>query len=861
MWPRARGPAVVAACCVVAGLAVVSAPGLPAAPAAAQAASDVGAVYVPVGPVRVLDTRDGTGAPQAPVGPGGVVSLQVTGSNGVPSSGVTGVVLNVTATDTTASSYVTVYPDGETRPTASNLNFTAGETIPNLVTVPVGSDGAVDFYNNTGSTDLVADLEGYYTTTGSGSLLDSVGPVRVLDTRNGTGGYSSPVGPGGTISLQVEGVDGVPAAGVTAVALNVTATNPTASSYVTVYPDGETRPTASNLNFTAGETIPNLVVAPVGADGAVDFYNFAGSTDLVADLSGYYTAAGAGYTPLGPVRVLDTRNGTGAPQAPVGPGGTISLQVTGVAGVPATGVTAVVLNVTATDPTVSSFVTVYPSGQEQPTASNLNFTAGETIPNLVVVPVLDGGTIELYNNTGFVNLVADLAGYYTAGGAPWNDAIEVPGTAVLNTGAYAAVSSVSCPSAGNCTVGGYYTVSPGDLQAFVADESGGTWGDAAQVPGTAALNVGNDAEATSVSCASAGNCAAGGYFADSPDQSQAFVADEVGGTWGDAVQVPGTVALNVGNIAAVTSVSCSSAGNCTAGGYYSDSSSGGRQAFVASEVNWTWGDAIEVPGSAALNTGDYAQVASVSCASPGNCAAGGWYEFSLGNGLDGAEAFVVSEVNGTWADAIEVPGTAALNVNDFAQVASVSCASAGSCTAGGWYAGTGSPSDPGNQPFVVSEVNGIWGDATEVPGTRVGRVLSVSCPSAGNCVAGGDAAASFVVGEVNGTWGAAIQVPGTAIALYPGYPVGSEVTSVSCASAGNCVAGGDYTNYIYRFQFVVSEVNGTWGAAIQIPGTPFVAGAADEIGSVSCPPTGGCAVGGEYDDVSNNGHAFVASQN
>jgi hypothetical protein len=319
----------------------------------------------------------------------------------------------VTATDPTASSYVTVYPDGQTRPVASSLNFTAGETIANLVTVPVGADGQVDFYNNTGSTDLVADLAGYYT-TGSGSLFDSVGPVRVLDTRNGTGGYDAPVGPGGTISLPVAGVGGVPSTGVTAVVLNVTATDPTASSYVTVYPDGSARPTASSLNFTAGETIANLVVVPVGADGDVDFYNNTGSTDLVADLEGYYTSSGTGssYVPLGPVRVLDTRNGTGGYDAPVGPGGTISLQLTGADGVPATGVTAVVLNVTATDPTASSYVTVYPDGETRPTASNLNFTAGETIPNLVIVPVGADGDIDFYNNTGSTDLVADLAGYF-----------------------------------------------------------------------------------------------------------------------------------------------------------------------------------------------------------------------------------------------------------------------------------------------------------------------------------------------------------------------------------------------------------------------------------------------------------------
>jgi DNA-binding beta-propeller fold protein YncE len=370
--------------------------------------------FVPVSPVRVLDTRTGTGGYDAPVGPGGTISLQVTGVDGVPASAVSAVVLNVTATDPTASSYVTVYPDGQARPTASSLNFTAGETIPNLVTVPVGSDGAVDFYNNSGSTDLVADLEGYYTTIGTDSLYVAAGPSRVLDTRNGTGAPQAPVGPGGTISLQITGMGTVPASEVSAVVLNVTATDPTASSYVTVYPDGTTRPTASNLNFTPGETVPNLVTVAVGSDGAVDFYNNSGSTDLVADLEGYYTTSGTGssFVPVSPVRLLDTRDGTGGYTAPVGPGGTIGLPVAGTDGLPASGLTAAVLNVTATEPTASSYVTVYPDGITRPVASNLNFTAGETVPNLVVVPVGADGQIDLYNNTGSVELVADLAGYF-----------------------------------------------------------------------------------------------------------------------------------------------------------------------------------------------------------------------------------------------------------------------------------------------------------------------------------------------------------------------------------------------------------------------------------------------------------------
>jgi hypothetical protein len=326
------------------------------------------------------------------------------------------VVANVTVTGGTAASFLTAYADGATRPTASNLNFTAGETIPNLVTVPVGTDGKVDFYNHTGSVDLVADLQGYYGTAG-GSAFVPAGPSRVLDTRDGTGtgGFVAPVGPNSAIGLQVTGVDGVPLSGVTAVVLNVTATDTTANSYITVWPLGQAQPTASNLNFTPGETIPNQVVVPVGSFGDIGLYNHTGNVDLVADLAGYYASGGSTFNSVPPVRVLDTRTGTGTSGivAPVGQGGMISLQVEGVAGVPLSGVTAVILNVTATDTNANSYVTVWPDGRAQPLASSLNFTPGETIPNLVVVPVGADGKVDFFNHAGSVDLVADLAGYFT----------------------------------------------------------------------------------------------------------------------------------------------------------------------------------------------------------------------------------------------------------------------------------------------------------------------------------------------------------------------------------------------------------------------------------------------------------------
>ncbi|MGC9501209.1 peptidoglycan recognition protein family protein [Streptomyces sp. WG7] len=368
--------------------------------------------FKPVTPTRLMDTRSGLGVAKAKVGSGDEVVLQVTGNGVVPSTGVGAVVLNVTATNPTSTSYVSVYPNGTERTSASNLNFTAGRTIPNLVVVPV-IDGKVRFYNHAGTVDLIADVTGYYTTGTDGSTHVNIGPKRLMDTRYGIGVAKAAVGPRGTVTLPVAGVQGVPAEGVTAVVLNVTATNPTSSSYVSVYPDGTTRTSASNLNFTAGQTIPNLVVVPV-VNGKVNFYNHAGTVDLIADITGYFTSGteGASHINIGPKRLMDTRYGIGVPKAAVGPQGTVTLPVAGVQGVPAEGVTAVVLNVTATNPTSSSYVSVYPDGTTRTSASNLNFTAGQTIPNLVVVPVVNGN-VTFYNQWGSVDLIADITGYFT----------------------------------------------------------------------------------------------------------------------------------------------------------------------------------------------------------------------------------------------------------------------------------------------------------------------------------------------------------------------------------------------------------------------------------------------------------------
>src|SRR5215471_5726243 len=220
----------------------------------------------------------------------------------------------------------------------------------------------------------------------------------------------------------------------------------------------------------------------------------------------------------------------------------------------------------------------------------------------------------------------------------WRTAIEVPGSGMLNAGGNGFVSAVSCASAGNCAAGGYYAAALAIVQAFVVSEQNGTWHTAIKVPGSGALNKRGEAEVFSVSCASAGNCAAGGLYRDGSARFQAFVVSERNGTWGTAIGVPGSGALNAGGDARVESVSCASAGNCAAGGFYADRL-GHMPAFVVSETNGTWGTAIEVPGSGALNKDGNAGVNSVSCASAGKCAAGGTYTDGSGH----IQAFVASQ--------------------------------------------------------------------------------------------------------------------------------------------------------------------------------------------------------------------------
>jgi len=396
---------------------------LPAAvPAGPMAVTPPGG-YISLAPSRLLDTGSGVGADQAAVAAYGTIHLQVSGRGGVPDSGVSAVVLNVTVTAPTKAGFLSVYGEGDALPGTSNLNFVAAQTVPNLVIAAVGTDGKVALHNSSGGTvQLVADVSGYYRSgapTVAGTF-GSLSPSRLLDTRTGVGAAKIAVAAGGTVHLQVNGSGGVPASGVSAVALNVTVTEPTKAGIMSVYGDGDALPGTPNLNFVAAQTVPNLVIAAVGIDGKVAFHNGSGGTvQLVADVSGYFrsgaaTVAGA-FGSLSPSRLLDTRTGVGGAKIAVAAGGTVHLQVNGSGGVPASGVSAVVLNVTVKAPTKAGSMSVYGDGDAVPGTPNLNFVAAQMVQNLVIAPVGANGNVDLYNNSGgTVQLVADVSGYYLA---------------------------------------------------------------------------------------------------------------------------------------------------------------------------------------------------------------------------------------------------------------------------------------------------------------------------------------------------------------------------------------------------------------------------------------------------------------
>ncbi|MEZ5144634.1 MAG: fibronectin type III domain-containing protein [Acidimicrobiales bacterium] len=388
---------------------------------AASAAVVAGALFHPITPVRVLDSRPGGLGPYAtPWGAGTTRTVTVTGAGGVPAD-ADAVVVNLTATNTTAASFLSLWPSGSPQPDplVSSINWSAGTTIANGVTAKVGTGGAIEIFNPSGSVDVVVDIVGWFGGDSGVGFL-TVPPARVLDSRSESqvGPYSTPWGPGTVRDVTVAGVAGIPA-DAEAVALNVTVNRTTAESFLSVWPTGSPTPVplVSSVNWKAGTTIPNSVTAKVGAAGQIRVFNPSGDVDVIVDVVGYFDAGpGSRLVTIDPQRIQDSRaeSQVGPYSTPWGPMTTRDVTVAGVAGIPADA-SAVVTNATVTNTTAASFLSTWPAGSSTPVplVSSLNWIAGQTIANGIIAATGTGGATQVYSSAGDVDVIADASAWYT----------------------------------------------------------------------------------------------------------------------------------------------------------------------------------------------------------------------------------------------------------------------------------------------------------------------------------------------------------------------------------------------------------------------------------------------------------------
>jgi hypothetical protein len=373
---------------------------------------EAGGKFTPVTPVRILDTRIGLGAPKGKPAIGETIRVPVRGQNGVPAD-ATAVLVNVTLAEGISLGGAVVYSCDRLPDLVTVI--LDGVASANLSTAPIAADGTICFQVSD-DTHLVADLAGWYGPSAA-SGFNPVTPARLLDTRIGLGAPKAQVPANGTLTLQVAGLGGVPT-GAKAAALNITATETKGNGYVTAYPCDQPRPTASNLNFAAARTVPNLAVVPLAANGTVCLYSFA-AADLLADASGWFGDTGSSFTPISSTEQDDSVVFDSGEDYLLAGNQVVTIKVRGEAGVPDTATSAVLGLFAAAGPQ-AGYLTAYPCDQPRPTASNLNYRAAvigaKTIDvdvkaATVMVPIAANGTVCVYTFAP-VLLVVNALGVY-----------------------------------------------------------------------------------------------------------------------------------------------------------------------------------------------------------------------------------------------------------------------------------------------------------------------------------------------------------------------------------------------------------------------------------------------------------------
>lgn len=391
-----------------------------------------GTYYPLASPTRFFDSRSG-GRP--PLAAGSTTSVQITTPAGIPPNGISAVVFNLTAVSTGAKGYFTAYPSGTTRPNASSINFPKGWTGANMVTIPVGADGKISIFNFGGPAHAIVDVLGWYAKDDTVRAANGMGS-QFLPTSNGdpVRYYDSRTDPAGAFrSLDVLNIADTwatpaEAAAVKAYAATITAVGATGPGVFTAWSGGPVVPTASVVNYEKGVTAPNMVIVPAGHGDAdhpnltadqsgFSVKNISGTVHMLVDVTGYYVSddsAGMRFKPLAggaPVRILDTRNGTGLSGAFTA-GQTRTADATSVTSVDSV---YVVGNTTGVLPTATTFLTVWSGENPLPGVSNLNVNTGlvrsvSTYAPLAFNAVGPKLTYNVFNKSGSMNVLFDAAG-------------------------------------------------------------------------------------------------------------------------------------------------------------------------------------------------------------------------------------------------------------------------------------------------------------------------------------------------------------------------------------------------------------------------------------------------------------------
>jgi SpoIID/LytB domain protein len=354
--------------------------------------------YTATDPVRLIDTRFGTGTAKERLAGGCTMVVDP----GLPAS-ATAVVVNLTAVFPATDGFVTAYPCGVERPTVSAIQALAGRVVAGSTVVPLGADGTFCVYSHA-TTDLVVDLFGSYAPD-AGDRFEPVVPVPLFDSRSGPR-----LAPGTTVRIPVV-TDGRAPAGATAAAFTIQAVSAAGGGFATVYPCAAQLPLVSSINVMDASGVTNHAEVALSVDGEVCVY-VSTSMHIVVDLSGWYGAgATTRFYAVTPVRVLDTRYGTGLSGALYG-GVDRALTIAGTMGLPdATVAKAFVAEVTAVTPTASGWITVHPC---LPTVPSLSMARYATPWNSAtsVVGIDDATGRWCFAASSPVHVLADVSGYF-----------------------------------------------------------------------------------------------------------------------------------------------------------------------------------------------------------------------------------------------------------------------------------------------------------------------------------------------------------------------------------------------------------------------------------------------------------------